>query len=37
MAIKTQNGVTERQVLREIVLQGDTWDSIFAQKAFIAI
>ena len=27
MAIKTQNGLTERQVLREIVLQGDTGGS----------
>ena len=30
MAIKTQNGLTERQVLREIVLQGDTWGSLLA-------
>ena len=30
MAVKTQSGLTERQTVRDIVLQGDTWGSIMA-------
>ena len=30
MAVKTQSGLTERQTLKDIVLQGDTWGSIMA-------
>ena len=30
MAVKTPGGLTNRQVLRNIVLQGDTWGSILA-------
>ena len=30
MAVKTTNGLTERQVLKDIVLQGDTWGSLLA-------
>ena len=30
MSVKTPNGLTERQILRNIVLQGDTWGSILA-------
>ena len=28
MSVKTPNGLTDRQVLKNIVLQGDTWGSI---------
>ena len=35
MAVKTPNGLTERQTIRNIVLQGDTWVSILAyQRCF---
>ena len=30
MAVNTPNGLTERQVLKNVVLQGDTWGSILA-------
>jgi hypothetical protein len=30
MAVKTTNGLTERQVIKDIVLQGDTWGSLLA-------
>ena len=30
MAVKTPSGLTERQVLKDVVLQGDTWGSILA-------
>ena len=30
MAVKTQSGLTERQTVKDIVLQGDTWGSIMA-------
>ena len=30
VSIKTPNGLTDRQILRNIVLQGDTWGSILA-------
>jgi hypothetical protein len=30
MAVKTPSGLTERQVVRDCVLQGDTWGSILA-------
>ena len=30
MAVKTSNGLTERQILKDIVLQGNTFGSIFA-------
>ena len=30
MSVKTTNGLTDRQVLKNIVLQGDTWGSILA-------
>ena len=30
MAVKTPSGLTERQTVRNIVLQGDTWGSILA-------
>ena len=30
MAIKTNNGLTDRQTLTDIVLQGDTWGSMLA-------
>ena len=30
MSVKTPNGLTDRQILRNIVLQGDTWGSILA-------
>ena len=30
MAVKTPSGLTERQIIRNIVLQGDTWGSILA-------
>ena len=30
MAVKTNNGLTHRQALHDIVLQGDTWGSLFA-------
>ena len=30
MSVKTPHGLTDRQVLRNIVLQGDTWGSILA-------
>ena len=30
MAVKTNNGLTERQSLKDIVLQGDTWGSLLA-------
>ena len=30
MAVKTTNGLTDRQVLKDVVLQGDTWGSILA-------
>ena len=30
MAVKTTNGLTDRQVLKDIVLQGDTWGSLLA-------
>ena len=30
MSVKTLNGLTECQILRNIVLQGDTWGSILA-------
>ena len=32
MAVKTPNGLTERQTIRNIVLQGDTWGSILASN-----
>ena len=32
MAVKTQNGLTGRQSLRDIVLQGDTWGSLLASN-----
>jgi hypothetical protein len=30
MSVKTPNGLTDRQILKDIVLQGDTWGSILA-------
>ena len=30
MAVKTANGLSDRQVVNDIVLQGDTWGSILA-------
>ena len=30
MAVKTISGLTDRQVLKDVVLQGDTWGSILA-------
>ena len=30
MAVKTPSGLTERQTVKNIVLQGDTWGSILA-------
>ena len=30
MSVKTNNGLTERQSLKDIVLQGDTWGSLLA-------
>ena len=30
MTVKTPNGLTERQVIKDIVLQGDTFGSILA-------
>ena len=30
MAVKTKNGLTERQSLSDLVLQGDTWGSMLA-------
>ena len=30
MAVKTSNGLTERQTLKDLVLQGDTWGSMLA-------
>ena len=30
MAVKTSNGLTERQNLKDLVLQGDTWGSLLA-------
>ena len=30
MAVKTTSGLTEIQVLKDIVIQGDTWGSILA-------
>ena len=30
MAVKTANGLTERQLITDTVLQGDTWGSILA-------
>ena len=30
MAVKTPSGLTDRQVLKDVVLQGDTWGSILA-------
>ena len=30
MSVKTTNGLTERQILRDVVLQGDTFGSILA-------
>ena len=30
MAVKTTSGLTDRQVLKDVVLQGDTWGSILA-------
>ena len=30
MAVKTNNGLTERQTLTDLVLQGDTWGSMLA-------
>ena len=30
MAVKTQSGLTDRQTLENIVLQGDTWGSLLA-------
>ena len=32
MSVKTQNGLTDRQTLQDIVLQGDTWGSILASN-----
>ena len=34
MAVKTPGGLTERQVLRNCVLQGDTFGSILASIAW---
>ena len=30
MSVKTDNGLTDRQTIKDIVLQGDTWGSLFA-------
>ena len=30
MAVKNLSGLTERQVLKDVVLQGDTWEAILA-------
>ena len=32
MAVKTPSGLTERQVIKNCVLQGDTWGSILASN-----
>ena len=32
MAVKTPNGLTDRQIVKNIVLQGDTWGSILASN-----
>ena len=37
MAVKTPNGLTDRQTIENIVLQGDTWGSIMASVQVDAI
>ena len=37
MAVKTQSGLTDRQTLENIVLQGDTWGSLLAAVQVDAI
>jgi hypothetical protein len=37
MSVKTPNGLTDRQILKNIVLQGDTWGSIIASVQFDSI
>ena len=37
MSVKTPIGLTDRQVLKNIVLQGDTWGSILASVQVDAI